>query len=214
MARKEVYAINPITGEKIYKTINVMVYGITDEQFAIICDELPNKEIRVCDVTEQYTDIIALPFIAAIFNPAAINEDIIDYLNGFSDEVMHYTEKFIFTKYHPVLEQLNKNVKYVILDGDVEIKSKIKFILLDALQADKRNEAYSDTVAQTIRVLSEIRKHPYITTAELAEIIERNTRTVQRYITTLNCAGEFIEYDRKRKGWYLPENKSVLWGDY
>ena len=63
-------------------------------------------------------------------------------------------------------------------------------------------------------MLSEIRKHPGITTAELAEIIERNAKTVQRYITTLNCAGEFIEYDRKKKGWFLFENKSVLWGDY
>ena len=214
MKPKEVFAINPITGEKIYRTINVMVYGITDEQFEIICDELPNKEIRVFDATEQYTDIVALPHIAAIFNPDVVNEDIIDFLNSFSDEVMHYTEKFIFTKNHPVLQKLNKNVKYIVFDDDVELKSKIKFLLLDAMRANKRNETYSDTIAQTIRVLSEIRKHPYITTAELAEIIERNAKTVQRYITTLNCAGEFIEYDRKKKGWHLPDNKSVLWGDY
>ena len=31
---------------------------------------------------------------------------------------------------------------------------------------------------------------------------------------TLVCAGEFIDYDRKKKGWYLYDNKSVLWGDY
>ena len=53
-----------------------------------------------------------------------------------------------------------------------------------------------------------------MTIKELAEKIERNPRTVQRYITTLVCAGEFIDYDRKKKGWYLYDNKSVLWGDY
>ncbi|MBQ4560404.1 MAG: winged helix-turn-helix domain-containing protein, partial [Tyzzerella sp.] len=87
-------------------------------------------------------------------------------------------------------------------------------LLLEALRAERRSDTYSDTIAQTIRVLSEIRKKPGITTAELAEIIERNAKTVRRYIATLNCAGEFIEYDRKKKGWFLYENKSMLWGDY
>ncbi len=214
MARKESYAINPLNGEKLYRTSNVMTYGITDQEFATLCEELPNKDIKIYDCSDCFTDIIALPYIAAVLNPDVIDQEAIDYFNDFANEVMHYTEKIIFTRNHPVLKQLNKNVKFTVLEGDLEFKSKIKYILLEALRAEKRNDTYSDTVAQTIRVLSEIRKHPGITTAELAEIIERNTKTVQRYITTLNCAGEFIEYDRKKKGWFLYENKSVLWGDY
>jgi len=143
-----------------------------------------------------------------------MEQEHIDYFNDYANEVLYFTEKIIFTKDHPVLKQLNKNVKHVVLDGDFEIKAKIKYLLLDATRSDRRNDTYSDTISQTIRVLSEIRKHPGITTAELAEIIERNAKTVQRYITTLNCAGEFIEYDRKKKGWFLFDNKSVLWGDY
>ena len=49
MARKETYAINPMSGEKIYRTQDVLVYGISDEEFAIICEELPKKDIRVVD---------------------------------------------------------------------------------------------------------------------------------------------------------------------
>ena len=128
--------------------------------------------------------------------------------------LLHQLLLRIFTKNHPILSALNKNVKHTVLDGEFELKAKIKYLLLEATRSEKRNDTYSDTIAQTIRVLSEIRKHPGITTAELAEIIERNAKTVQRYITTLNCAGEFIEYDRKKKGWFLFENKSVLWGDY
>ena len=109
---------------------------------------------------------------------------------------------------------MNRNVRYVVFVDAFDFQDKIKYVLLEASREDKRSNSYSDTVSQTIRVLSEIRKHPYISTAQLAEIIERNPRTVQRYITTLVCAGEFIEYDKKKKGWFLYENKSVLWGDY
>ena len=214
MAKKEAVAINPMTGEELRRTKDVLVYGISDNQFAIICEELPSSDIRVVDCSDCFTDIIALPYIAVILNPDVMEQEHIDYFNDYANEVLYFTEKIIFTKDHPVLKQLNKNVKHVFLDGDFEIKAKIKYLLLDATRSDRRNDTYSDTIAQTIRVLSEIRKHPGITTAELAEIIERNAKTVQRYITTLNCAGEFIEYDRKKKGWFLFDNKSVLWGDY
>ena len=214
MAKKEAVAINPMTGEELRRTKDVLVYGISDNQFAIICEELPSSDIRVVDCSDCFTDIIALPYIAVVLNPDVMEQEHIDYFNDYANEVLYFTEKIIFTKDHPVLKQLNKNVKHVVLDGDFEIKAKIKYLLLDATRSDRRNDTYSDTIAQTIRVLSEIRKHPGITTAELAEIIERNAKTVQRYITTLNCAGEFIEYDRKKKGWFLFDNKSVLWGDY
>lgn len=214
MEKKEAVAINPMTGEELRRTKDVLVYGISDEQFAIICDELPSNDIRVVDCSDCFTDIIALPYIAVVLNPDLMEQEHIDYFNDYANEVLYFTEKIIFTKNHPILQQLNRNVKHVVLDGDFEIKAKVKYLLLDATRSDRRNDTYSDTIAQTIRVLSEIRKHPGITTAELAEIIERNVKTVQRYITTLNCAGEFIEYDRKKKGWFLFDNKSVLWGDY
>lgn len=214
MAKKEAVSINPMTGEELRRTKDVLVYGISDEQFAIICDELPSNDIRVVDCSDCFTDIIALPYIAVVLNPDLMEREHIDYFNDYANEVLYFTEKIIFTKNHPILQQLNRNVKHVVLDGDFEIKAKVKYLLLDATRSDRRNDTYSDTIAQTIRVLSEIRKHPGITTAELAEIIERNVKTVQRYITTLNCAGEFIEYDRKKKGWFLFDNKSVLWGDY
>ena len=54
-----------------------------------------------------------------------------------------------------------------------------------------------------------------ITTKELALRIEKSDRTVQRYIETLRCAGEFIEYDRKKKGWYLlVDGKSILLDEF
>lgn len=214
MVQKEKYAINPMTGDKIYRTKNVLTYGVSDDELAILQQELPNKDICIVDCTECFTDIIATSYIVLVINPDFIEQEHIDYFNEYADEVRYYTEKIAFTKRHAILDTLNKNVKYTIFEDETELKSKIKYLLLEALRAERRSDTYSDTIAQTIRVLSEIRKKPGITTAELAEIIELNEKTVRRYIATLNCAGEFIEYDRKKKGWFLYENKSMLWGDY
>lgn len=206
--------INPITGEQLHKRSNILIYGLSDEQLIFVYDNLPNKNISVIDCSDCFTDIIATAYIAVIINPDLLVEENIEYFNEFANDVGVYSEKIIFTKPHKILQSLEKNVRYSVFQDDFDFADRIKFIMLEASRAEKRTSSYSDTISQTIRVLSEIRKHPFITTAELAEIIERTPRTVQRYITTLICAGEFIEYDRKKKGWFLYDNKSVLWGDY
>ena len=206
--------INPLTEEPLRRTTTLLVYGITDEQLSLIEKNIPIKDIYIHNCSNCFTDIIAMPYIAVIINPDLLTDANIDYFNDFANDVNYYSEKIVFTKPHPILEKLNNKVNHIVFADDFEFADKIKFTLLEAHRAEKRAKTYSDTLAQTIRVLSEIRNHPYITTAELARIIERNPRTVQRYINTLVCAGEFIEYDKKRKGWYLFENKSVLWGDW
>jgi len=207
-------AINPMTGEQLIRLSNVLIYGITDEQLVLVHENLPNTNTVVIDCSDCFTDIIATAYIAVIINPDLLTAGNIEYFNELVADVGNTSGTLIFTKPHNILNQLSKSVKYQVFADDFEFEDRIKYILLEASRTEKRNSAYSDTISQTIRVLSEIRKHPYITTSELAEKIERNARTVQRYITTLNCAGESIEYDRKKKGWFLYENKSVLWGDY
>lgn len=206
--------IDPMTGEQLKRLSNVLIYGITDEQLVFVHENLPNTNTVVIDCSDCFTDVVATAYIAVIINPVLLTAGNIEYINELVADVGNTSGTLIFTKPHNILNQLSKSVKYHVFADDFEFEDKIKYILLESSRTEKRNSAYSDTISQTIRVLSEIRKHPYITTAELAEKIERNARTVQRYITTLNCAGEFIEYDRKKKGWFLWENKSVLWGDY
>ena len=43
MDQKEKYAINPMTGDKIYRTRNVLTYGMSDKEMATLYEELPNK---------------------------------------------------------------------------------------------------------------------------------------------------------------------------
>jgi predicted transcriptional regulator len=211
--KKERFAINPMTGEKIFKTKDIIVYGITDDEFDVVIDSLPNKNMRVVDCSDCFIDILVSPCIVAIINPDCLTEENIKISNEYLNDIQYISEKYIFTKQSDILNSLSKNLKYEVLEND-DFEYKLKYVFLEASRAEKKYDAYSDMVAQIIRVLAEIRKNPYITTEKLAKIIERNPRTVQRYILTLNCAGEFIEYDKKKKGWFLRENKSVLWGDY
>lgn len=211
--REEKFAINPMTGEKIYKTVEVFVYGVTEDEFLIIADSLPNNKVHITDCSDCFTDILVLPYIAVIINPDILTQENIEDLKAFYGEVGTYSEKIVFTKKNPILDSLN-NVKYIVFESKLEYEDKLKYVLLDAVKLDKKYKSYSETISQMIRVLSEIRKHPGITSVQLAEMIERNPRTVQRYIATLNCAGEFIEYDSRKKGWFLFENKSLLFGDY
>lgn len=212
-SKEERFAVNPRTGEIVYKTTDILVYGITDEERIIVSNSLPNNKVHINDCNGCFIDILALPCIAMIINPDALNQENAKALNEFYGEMGSFNEKIIFSKNHPLLKLLN-NLKCTVYNDEIEFKENLKYCLLDALKLNKKYDNYSEVMSQTIRVLSEIRKHPGITTAQLAEIIERNPRTVQRYIATLNCAGDFIEYDKKKKGWFLFENKSVLFGDY
>ena len=64
-----------------------------------------------------------------------------------------------------------------------------------------------------LKTLSLIRKHPGITSKELASRVSVPLRTIQRTIAALQAAGEWIEYDRTLRGWKLFDGVSVLFGD-
>lgn len=211
---EKVYGVNPQTGEKIYKTKRVLTYGTSDAEYSVIESNLPSKDIDLCDCTDCFTDIIALSFIAVIINPDVASAEDLDMLNSlYSDLCGAYTEKIIFTKQSDKLALFNKNVKLTILTDFDDLERNIKYLLLDSLQSDRKMENYSEVIAQTIRVLSEIKRKPSITTAELAKITEKNPRTVLRYINTLGCAGELIQYDNKNHGWFIMGGKSLLLGE-
>lgn len=74
--------------------------------------------------------------------------------------------------------------------------------------------SFSKKIANCLIILSSIRSKPGIKTQELSEKLEISTRTVQRYISTLQVAGEWIEYDPVKKGWTLSHGISILFGDH
>ena len=56
---EEKFAVNPKTKEKIDKITEVFVYGITDEEFLIVVESLPNNKVHITDCSDCFTDRLA-----------------------------------------------------------------------------------------------------------------------------------------------------------
>ena len=185
-------------------------FGLSDEQLSTVKIHLPVKNCEIMD-TDCFSDIVAISEMAIIVMWENLSDDDRDLLIDFYSEIAPFSETMILIGDVDIPEELKNHVS--IYDSFDAFSVNMKYILLGAYRKSKKNESFSSTLANTIVILSEIRKRPYVTTRALAEKLELSERTIQRYIETLRVAGEWIEYDTTYKGWKLCEGKSILWGD-
>jgi len=68
-------------------------------------------------------------------------------------------------------------------------------------------------LADSLLILSMVRKFPGISTQQLVERTGISERSVQRYIKSIQATGEWLEYNRSKRGWELQYGKSLLFGD-
>lgn len=193
------------------ETKNIFTYGLTEKEESVLKKSLPKKDIDIFDITDAATDIVSRSNFALIINLDNISSDDLQFFVDFYSDADDSTETIVFTSGEEWVLDKFKKVKTIVYKELFEMEQKLKYDLLKAYQRTAKSNAYSDKLTMLIKILFAIRNKPYITTKELADTIERTDRTVQRYIETLRCAGEFIGYDRQKKGWYLMiDGKSVL----
>lgn len=210
-------ATNPQTGETIesIRWPNIFIYGLTDEEKDVLEKALPGKEVEITDITGEAVCLVEKVDFAVIINPYNITDDELEFFESFYEDADGCTESIIFTQKKEGILNKFKAVRTVEYEDLFDMEKNLKYELLQALQKTSKSENYSEKLAMLIKILFAIRSKPYITTKELAEKIEKSDRTVQRYIETLRCAGEFIGYDRQKKGWYLVvDGKSVLLDEF
>lgn len=197
------------------ETKNIFIYGLTEKEEHILNKALPKKDIDIADITDAATDIVSCSNFALIINLENISDDELQVFEDFYSDADDSTEIIVFTSGEEWVLDKFKKVKTIVYKDLFEMEQKLKYELLKAYQRTAKSNGYSDKLAMLIKILFAIRNKPYITTRELADKIERTDRTVQRYIETLRCAGEFIGYDRQKKGWYLMvDGKSVLMDEF
>ncbi len=186
-------------------------YGLSEEQLEVIKKNIPDKNCEVMS-TDCFTDIVACSEMAIIVIWDRLSEEDKDLLIGFYSEIAPFSDTMILIGNVEIPSALKKEVSiYASFD---EFSANVKYVLLGAYRRTKKNRSFSATIANSIMILSMIRKKPYVTTKDLAEKLELSERTVQRYIESLRVAGEWIEYDMSHKGWTLIDGKSMLWGDF
>ena len=214
---KIIKATNPQTGKMIEEVRwpNVFVYGLTETELEILNKSLPGKEVEITDVTNDASCIVEKVDFAIVINTDNISEDELDFFVEFYKDFDGCTETIVLTGSNASAVEKFCCVKVVYYKDDFTMERNMKYDLLQAYQKTTKSDGYSEKLAMLLKILFAIRNKPYITTKELAEKIEKSDRTVQRYIETLRCAGEFIGYDRGKNGWYLMvDGKSVLLNEF
>lgn len=191
---------------------NTLLVYTNREQREIIKRNLPAKG---CEMIKAgcYTDLIAISAFALIIDSALLKPDELDTILNYYLEIDGcFSETVVFFGAVSLPPQLKG--KLMVYESFEALLPQLKYILLSAYRKTKKSDSFNTTLSYGILILSEIRKHPGITSQKLAEHCEKSNRTIQRYIAALRSAGEFIEYDQAIKGWKLFEGKSVLWGDF
>lgn len=190
----------------------IVTYGLTEEENACIERNIPTKKYKLW-VGDVYTDLIAWGCAAIIVFGPALTEGETAVIADFYTEIGGPADETIFWLGECALPPpLKRKIKCYPDFGAIE--GKLKYLLLDAHKRHLEAAEFSNRVAMILRVLREIRANPGISTKELSEKLELSTRTIQRHIETLRMAGEFIDYDRTKRGWQLMGNKSELLGEW
>lgn len=194
-----------------YNASIVGTFGLTPEQNMVVEKNLPTNNSRVM-ATHDITDLMAYNLFALIVNYDALTDSEKSEFESYLLEVIPISEAIILLGNVTAPAAIMK--KALIYSRFENLEVNIKYVLLSGYRKDKKATNFSNSLCNAIIILSQVRCHPYITTKELALKTGISERTVQRYIETLKCAGEWIEYDVHHKGWVLSVGKSVLWGDF
>ena len=176
----------------------VMCYGLNENEIEVVRKNLPVKDCEIFN-TDCFTDIIAMPQMVAIARWDSMLQQDKETFEELYTEMGPFPETIIIIGMPDVNADLKKQL--IVYENFDNLAVNIKYKLLNAYKKTKKSENFSSTLSNALIILREIKQKPYITTKELADKLEISTRSVQRYITTLVVAGEWIEYDRGHKGW-------------
>ena len=184
----------------------ILCFGCSEEEIRAVKFGRPSENIEVVS-TDLAADVIACPSFMVIIHPEEMTDDDLRMCAGYFRET---EEVPILTARCSIFDE--EQVRYRVLESR-RFEQKIKYEILDYHNRNLHSEDFHRRMTEAFLIMKCILKEPGISTKQLSERIERSERTVLRYIHSLNCAGEWIEYDKKRNGWYLPDGKSLLADD-
>lgn len=190
----------------------VMTFGLSEQQNETVARALPNRNCELFD-TDAFTDLVAIRASALIIDASSLTADEIEMLWGFYTEIDCCADETIFWLGEPQAPKYLRSI-FKCYENFETIADELKYHLLSAHRKTKKISVLSSQLADCMCIMKYIRSKPYIRTRELAEKLSISERTVQRYITSLREAGEWIAYDKEKKGWYLQFGKSPFFDNF
>jgi len=189
----------------------VFTYGLSEEENTKVRKVLPSKEYGLID-EECITSLLAKNYTAVILNTDVMVQDEIDEVCDYYLNIGCCTDEMVvWLGSVPVPAKMKTYVK--AYPDFSSIEENLKFLLLTAHRKTKKVEGHSRMLADSLLILSMVRKFPGISTQQLVERTGISERSVQRYIKSIQATGEWLEYNRSKRGWELQYGKSLLFGD-
>lgn len=188
----------------------VVTLGLTKEQISFVNAVLPAD--CIVSIADAIKDVRTFQDVVSIIYKPVVDEADLKRLFDYYEEIFYCTsDVVILLGYNKVSQQMKSVFKcYASFD---DLKPELKYILLKAHRRERKVSEYSRQLVNGLRILGKISSCPGITTKALAEYNGCSVRSVQRYIESLRVAGEFVEYDRKKRGGHLPFGRPMLFGD-
>jgi len=190
----------------------VTTFGLSEEQNELVENALPAKGYELLD-TDAPTDLIAISAAVLIINAAALDTDSREMVFEYYTEVGDCTDETVFWIGNPKPPS-HLRAKFKCYENFDELAVNLKYHLLSAHSKSKKAKDFSKQLMECLLIMKLIRSRPGIRTQEIVDELELSTRTVQRYISTLQAAGEWIAYDQTKKGWYLQDGVSPLFDNF
>ena len=176
----------------------IMCYGLAEDQINIINKNLPTRSCEVASI-DCFMDIIARPQIVAITVWDCMDDNDKGAFESFFTDIVPFLETVIVIGKPDVNKELRKHI--LVYDSFDVLAENLKYILLGAYRKTKKSDSYSAALANALTILKAIKINPYVTTQQLADMLEVSKRSVQRYIDALRVSGHYIDYDVTHKGW-------------
>lgn len=184
----------------------VAVFGFSDDKNTVINSHLTKNTMELFEA-EYATDLFAIDHLMIIVNISGIPSEELQQLLAYYNEVSVVSEEVILVGDCTGLEVNNRMSVYTEFD---DLTKNLKYLLLAAHKKKKSTESFSRSISYALMILRIITENPGISSKAISDRLEISPRSVTRYIETLNMSGESIIYNRKKNGWSLEYDESLL----
>lgn len=202
----DIHEVSTVNKARSLQKSTIATFGFSVEKNKIINSHLTKSTMELFEA-EYATDLLAIDHLMIIVNVSGVSNKDLQQLLSYYNEVSVFSEAVILVGDCKGLAVNNRVSVYAEFD---DLQRNLKYLLLAAHKQKKSAESFSRSISYALMILKIIAENPGISSKEISDKLEISSRSVTRYIETLNMSGESIVYNRKKNGWSLEYDESLL----